>query len=264
MINDHLRNSWFKKHIYATIKDKVFADIGFGTGILSAYGIEAGAKHGYAIENNKEAFACGKYILDQLGYKNKITFINKPFQLAELSGVEVVIADQVGPALFDQLQLDIWRHANQFCVPNYISIPDELGVDLYVFDSNTFNVGNMVLDYNVLPTGFYSIMSNISICPIKIFKDIISITVDTVNQPLEFLVDLTEFETVTLVFVNKIGYQKDYLYLNQSATQNWKSFPRLHISDCSQPIKICWDATLSNLENPDNRYYCGYWSAEQI
>ena len=264
MINDHLRNAWFKKHIHTTVKNKVFADIGFGTGILSAYAIEAGAKHGYAIENNKEAFTCGKYLLDQLGYKNKITFINNEFQSADLSGVEVVIADQVGPALFDQLQIDIWKKAGAFCIPHYISIPDEIGVDLYVFNGSIPNIDNALIDNSILPNGFYSAISKISICPVKVIENIISVTADTVNQPLEFQLDLTEFSSVTLVFVNKIGFQKDYLYLNQSTTQNWQFPPRLYIDNCTKPIKICWDATISNLENPDDGQYCGYWIVEEI
>ena len=264
MINDHSRNAWFKKHIYANLKDKVFADIGFGTGVLSAYALEAGAKHGYAIENNKEAFTCGRHILDQLGYKNKITFINNEFQSADLSDIEVLVAEQVGPALFDQLQLDIWRRASTFCVPHYISIPDEIGVDLYIFNSNIININNVLLDNRILPNGFYSAISKISICPVKVIENIISVTADTVDQPLEFQLDLTEFSSATLVFVNKIGYQKDYLYLNQSTTQNWQFPPRLHIADCTKPIKICWDATMSNSEKPDDDQYCGYWFVKEI
>lgn len=264
MINDHRRNAWFRKHIYTTVNNKVFADIGSGTGILSAYAVEAGAAHGYAIEINKEAVACSKYILDQLGYKNKITFVNDQFQSANLSGVEVVVADQVGPALFDQLQLDIWRQAKRFCVPDYISIPDEIGVDLYVFAGDVTNSNNILLDNNSLPKGFYSAIAGISICPVKVFENIISVTPDTVDRPLEFIVDLAEFGTATLVFVNKIAYQKDYLYLNQSTTQTWKHSPRLYIPDCTKPIRVQWDSSIPNKENPIDSCYCGYWSAEQI
>lgn len=261
MINDHRRNAWFQKHIQATVNNKVFADIGSGTGILSAYAIESGAAHGYAIESNKEAFACGKYILDRLGYKNKITFVNKQFQLVDLSAVQVVVADQVGPALFDQLQLDIWRHANQLCTPGYISIPDEIGVDLYVFAGDVTNSNNVLLDNTSLPSGFYSAIADISIRPAKTFENVVSVTPDTVDQPLEFVVNLTDLGSATLIFVNKIAYQKDYLYLNQSTSQNWKCSPRLYIPDCTKPIQIQWNAAISNKDNPDDTSYLGYWSA---
>ena len=263
MINDHSRNAWFKKHIYSTVKDKVFADIGSGTGILSAYAIEAGAKYGYAIENNKEAFLCGRHILDQLGYKNKITFINEQFQTAKFSNIEVIVADQIGPALFDQLQVEIWQQANKFCVPQYVSIPDELSVDLHVFNG-TANINNALIDHGNLPVGFYSTLAKISINPDMVVKNIISVTPDTANQPLEFQIDLTGFNSATLVFVNKIGYQKDYLYFNQSTGQNWQFPPRLYINDCSKPIKICWNATKSNVENPKDDHYCGYWTVKEI
>lgn len=263
MINDHSRNAWFKKHIYSTVKDKVFADIGSGTGILSAYAIEAGAKYGYAIENNKEAFLCGRHLLDQLGYKNKITFINEQFQTAKFSNIEVIIADQIGPALFDQLQVEIWQQASKFCVPQYVSIPDELSVDLHVFNG-TANINNALIDHGNLPVGFYSTLAKISINPDMVVKNIISVTPDTANQPLEFQIDLTSFDSATLVFVNKIGYQKDYLYFNQSTSQNWQFPPRLLINDCSRPIKICWDSSISNLENPNDNHYCGYWTVKEI
>ena len=264
MINDHSRNAWFRKHIYSAVKDKVFADIGSGTGILSAYAVEAGARYGYAIENNKQAFVCGRYILDQLGYKNKITFINDQFQTANLSNIEVIIADQIGPALFDQLQVEIWQQAKRFCVPQYISIPDELAIDLYVFEGSTLNVNNVLLNHSNLPKQFYSAISKISICPVRIIENVVSITADTVDQPLEFDLDLTDLQSATIVFVNKIGYQKDYLQINQSTTQNWRFSPRLRINDCSKPMKICWDTTIPNLENPHDDHYCGYWVVKKI
>jgi predicted RNA methylase len=262
MLNDSYRNSWFKKHIQKEVKDKTFADIGSGTGILSAYALDAGASHGYLIETSAEAKTVSKYILEQSGHKDKITCVNDDFKNVNLHDVQVIIAEQVGPGLFDELQLEIWQQANKN-YSNYISIPDELSVDLYVYQGNRLGeVDNVIHNDPVLPENFYAAVSNLSIQPDLIIKDFISVEADSCDKKLENILDLSSYQSATLVFVNKIGFKKDYLYLNQSPTQNWKYPPRLYITNCNNLIRIFWNSNLSNKENPCDDLYKGYWDFE--
>jgi len=265
MLNDSLRNAWFQKHIHNEVQNKLFADIGSGTGILSAYALEAGAKHGYLIEISKEASIIGKHILSKLGYKDKITCINDNFENITLNNVEVLISEQVGPAMFDQLQLKIWQQANKIFASDYISIPDELSVDLHIYkDNKLHDIDNVLNNCSNLPTNFYNVISEISVKPDLIIEDFISVTPGTCLSNIENKLTIKDLESATIVFVNKIGFKKDYLYLNQSSTQNWQYPPRLFIEDCSQPIRIFWNPDLPNKENPCNTLYKGYWDFEVI
>ena len=265
MLNDSYRNAWFKKHIHNKVKGKTFADIGSGTGILSAYALEAGAQHGYLVEISHEAKTVSKYILEQSGHQDKITCIDDDFKNVNLHNIEVIISEQVGPGLFDELQLEIWQQANKNYSHDYISIPDELSVDLYVYRGNRLSeVDNVIHNDSSLPDKFYAAISKLSVRPDLIVEDFISVNSNSRDVKLENILDLTDFQSATLVFINKIGFKKDYLYLNQSLTQNWKHPPRLFINDCSKPIRIFWNPDLSNKENPCDTLYKGYWDFDVI
>jgi predicted RNA methylase len=266
MLNDHARNAWFKKHIQKIIQNKTFADIGAGTGILSAYALEAGAKFGYAIEMSNEAALVGKHLTHTMGYQDKLTWLNLNFRNANTDQVDVVLAEQTGPALFDQQQIDIWQYYNERYNHDYISLPDELAVDLYIYKGDVRQqIDSAIHQDDVLPSGFYKALEKLSIGPDHIVENFISITNKSADQrTIENSISLTNYSNATLVFVNKIGFEKDYLYLNRSTTQSWKFAPRLFISDCSSPIRIFWNPTLSNKENPCDSIYKGYWDSEPI
>ena len=266
MLNDHARNAWFKKHIQNLALNKTFVDVGAGTGILSAYALEAGAKHVHAIEINKEASTVGKHILSNIGYSDRLTWLNNDFKQVDITTADIVIAEQVGPALFDELQIDIWQHYNAVLGQDYISIPDELCVDLYIYEGDqTMFVDQYIQDNETLPQGFYSALEKLSIQPSKVIENFVSITKELVDQEkIEQTITLDSFDQATLVFVNKIGYKKDYLYLNCSPTQPWRFSPRLLITDCSRPLRIFWNTTLSNKQNPCDVLYKGYWDSESV
>ena len=264
MLNDYVRNAWFKKHIQNLAPNKTFVDVGAGIGILSAYALEAGATHVHAIEINKDASTVGKHILSNLGYSDRLTWSNEDFKQVNLKTANVVIAEQVGPALFDELQLDLWRHYNKIFGQDYISIPDELSVDLYIYEGNrTMFVDQYIQNNETFPHGFYSTLEKLSIQPDKVIENFVSITNKSADQEkIERTIMLDSFDQATLVFVNKIGYKKDYHYLNHSSTQPWRYPPRLLITDCSQPVTIYWNPALSNKENPCDSLYKGYWDTK--
>lgn len=265
MLNDRVRNAWFQKHIHSLLQDKIFIDVGAGTGILSAYALEAGARFGYPIEISKQASIVGNHILKCIGYKNKFKWYNEDFEKVVTDKADVVLAEQVGPGLFDELQIKIWKHYNKIYGSDYVSIPDELVVDLHIFDGNKMPYVDKIIHQDTsLPNGFYDTLKKLSIQPDEIVTNFISINKDTVDKTIENTISLNAYESATLVFVNKIGYQKDYLHLTDSSTQYWKFPPRLFIKDCSLPIRIFWNPVLSNTENPCDDLYMGYWDVEQI
>lgn len=265
MLNDSARNAWYKKHIDNLAAGKTFIDVGAGTGILSAYALEAGATHVHAIEINKEISTVGKHILKNLGYQHRFNWLVGDFRQVKITAADVIIAEQVGPGLFDEIQIDIWQHYNKIFGKNYISIPDELAVDLHIYQGNeAVMIDWPIRDSDTMPSGFYNELEKICLKPDKIIENFISIKQCASSFSIEQVLDLNSNKPATLVFVNKIGYQNDYLYINSSQTQNWRFPPRLMISDCTRPLCISWNPDLSNNENPCDSMYKGYWSSKPI
>ena len=58
MIADSVRTEAFRQAILAMVSGRVVVDVGAGTGILSIFAVEAGAKHVYAIEASNIVKTC--------------------------------------------------------------------------------------------------------------------------------------------------------------------------------------------------------------
>ena len=58
MIADRVRTDAYRQAIESSVKGLVVIDVGAGTGILSIFAAEAGAKHVYAIESSDIVRVC--------------------------------------------------------------------------------------------------------------------------------------------------------------------------------------------------------------
>ena len=74
------------------IKGKVVLDVGCGTGILSMFAAQAGAKHVYAVDNSNMAYTC-REIVKANGFEDRITVIKGDIETIELP------VDKVGTPL---------------------------------------------------------------------------------------------------------------------------------------------------------------------
>lgn len=76
MIEDSVRTNAYQQAIFQNmeehIRDKVVVDVGCGTGILSMFCAQAGAKKVYAIDASKIAVHA-KQLIEANGYNNVIT-----------------------------------------------------------------------------------------------------------------------------------------------------------------------------------------------
>lgn len=79
MIYDIPRNLFYQDCL-RECKDKICADVGFGTGLLTLIALHHGAKHVYAYENEPTTFEFGKEIIETLGLSSKVTFIKGKYQ----------------------------------------------------------------------------------------------------------------------------------------------------------------------------------------
>lgn len=136
MINDKKRNLFFKNSLDRLAKDKIVLDLGSGTGILSFYALEAGAKHVYSIERCKISADCTQKILSDNFDNSKFTVLNLDFAVEKLSNfikdkVDILVTEQVGPKLFDGGSMcESWLNISDIISDNFISIPDKLHIDV--------------------------------------------------------------------------------------------------------------------------------------
>jgi predicted RNA methylase len=107
MMNDESRNLFYLKEIKVKCPDKVVLDIGCGSGLLTQYALESGAKHVYALERDPVLQTCFQFAFKSEIEAGRVTLLSKnSVDLVEAdfkSGVpEVIIHEIFGSALFNE------------------------------------------------------------------------------------------------------------------------------------------------------------------
>jgi predicted RNA methylase len=139
MLNDQARNSFFQKALQQTAQDRVVLDVGTGTGLLAAYALQAGARFVYAVERDEHYARMAQNILAALFDASRFQVILADFWTTDIDdkiprdSVEVIVSENVGPALFEEGQDFTWHCARPFLKSDAISIPDRLHIDVVGF-----------------------------------------------------------------------------------------------------------------------------------
>ena len=100
MLEDTQRIQLYKKAIESTVQDKVVIDVGAGTGILSLYAVQAGAKKIYALEKDFETYNFIHGLVQKSTIVGKtIEFINTSsfdFSIEPFDIPQVLISELIG------------------------------------------------------------------------------------------------------------------------------------------------------------------------
>jgi predicted RNA methylase len=104
---DKKRTLAFKKAIYNTVKKgDIVVDMGTGSGILSMFASDAGAKKVYAIENNRKNFKTLVGTFKANNFSNKIKLIKADARKVKLpEKVDVIIGEMIATALIEEQQI---------------------------------------------------------------------------------------------------------------------------------------------------------------
>ncbi|RWS00854.1 Histone-arginine methyltransferase CARMER-like protein [Dinothrombium tinctorium] len=121
MMQDFIRTSTYQRAILSNtddFRDKVVLDVGAGSGILSFFAIQAGARKVYAVE----ASSMAKHA-EQLVFSNKLhgKIMVIPGKIEEISipeKVDVIISEPMGYMLFNERMLETYLHAKKWLVPD--------------------------------------------------------------------------------------------------------------------------------------------------
>lgn len=120
MMQDYIRTSTYQRAILNNMedfKDKVVLDVGAGSGILSFFAVQAGARKVFAVE----ASSMAKHA-ECLVYHNKLSdkVVVIPGKIEEISlpePVDVIVSEPMGYMLFNERMLETYLHAKKWLKP---------------------------------------------------------------------------------------------------------------------------------------------------
>jgi len=117
MMQDYIRTGTYQKAMIqncVNFRDKVVLDVGAGSGILSFFAMQAGAKKVYAVEastmaeHTKRLVSCSQYAGRIIVIPGKIEEITLPEK------VDVIVSEPMGYMLFNERMLETYLHAKKF------------------------------------------------------------------------------------------------------------------------------------------------------
>ncbi|DBA74875.1 hypothetical protein WJX79_006053 [Trebouxia sp. C0005] len=130
MLKDTVRTRSYQNAISGTshlIKGKIVLDVGCGTGILSLFAAQSGAKHVYGIECSAIADQAKRIVADN-GFSQRVTIIKGKVEEITLpvEKVDCIISEWMGYFLFYESMLDTVLYArDKWLVPGGLVLPDK-------------------------------------------------------------------------------------------------------------------------------------------
>jgi precorrin-6B methylase 2 len=125
MLKDDVRCEAFRNAIYEVVRpDSVVLDIGAGTGLLSIFAAQAGAKKVYAVERTDIAGLATR-IIDENGFSDRIHVIQGDIDTTELpEKVDIIVSEWLGGYALDENLLPIIvRARDRWLKPGGVMIP---------------------------------------------------------------------------------------------------------------------------------------------
>ena len=159
MLSDKVRTGTYQKAILENselFKDKIVLDIGSGTGILSFFAAQAGAKHVYGIEYADIA-DYSLEIIKKNNMEDKITIIKSKVEKAELpvDKVDIILSEWMGYFLLYESMLDCVLFArDKWLKKDGIMFPDRAQMFLAAIEDKNYkhrkiNSWNNIYGFNM-------------------------------------------------------------------------------------------------------------------
>ncbi|XP_043106753.1 histone-arginine methyltransferase CARM1 isoform X2 [Puntigrus tetrazona] len=136
MLQDYLRTATYQKAILLNdvdFRDKVVLDVGCGTGILSFFAVQAGAKKVYAVEASSVA-KYAEILVKSNNLSNKITVLSEKIEeVCCPEKVDVIISEPMGYMLLNERMLESYLHAKNWLKPKGMMFPTQGDIHLAPF-----------------------------------------------------------------------------------------------------------------------------------
>ncbi|XP_041357226.1 histone-arginine methyltransferase CARMER-like [Gigantopelta aegis] len=128
MMQDYIRTSTYQRAVLGNITDfhdKVVLDVGAGSGILSFFAIQAGAKKVYAIEASNMAEHCERLVQTNNLSSHIVVIPGKVEEVNVPELVDTIISEPMGYMLFNERMLESFLHAKKWLKPGGKMFPSQ-------------------------------------------------------------------------------------------------------------------------------------------
>nr|XP_021149768.1 histone-arginine methyltransferase CARM1 [Columba livia] len=126
MMQDFVRTATYYRAIiqnHIDFADKVVLDVGCGSGILSFFAVQAGARKVYAVEASSAA-KYAELLVRSNNLSDKITVLfGKVEEISLPESVDVVISEPMGYMLFNERMLESYLHSRKWLKSNGMMFP---------------------------------------------------------------------------------------------------------------------------------------------
>lgn len=120
MMQDYVRTATYQSAVLQNttdFQDKVVLDVGAGTGILSFFAIQAGARKVYAIEASSMAVHCLELVRNNRFGDKMVVIAGKLEEIDIPEKIDVIISEPMGYMLFNERMLESFIHARKWLKP---------------------------------------------------------------------------------------------------------------------------------------------------
>ncbi|XP_072298523.1 histone-arginine methyltransferase CARM1 isoform X3 [Eucyclogobius newberryi] len=121
MMQDYVRTGTYQRAIlqnHADFKDKVVLDVGCGSGILSFFAAQAGARKVYAVEASTMAQHAEVLVNSNRLSERVVVIPGKVEEVTLPEQVDIIISEPMGYMLFNERMLESYLHAKKFLKPS--------------------------------------------------------------------------------------------------------------------------------------------------
>src|ERR1700676_2621549 len=150
LLLDKARCDAYRDALHRTVRPgDVVVDLGAGTGLLSFFALQAGARHVYAIEMSDIADAAAE-LVEANGFKDRVTLIRKNSKKVRLpERCDVLVTETLSAFCFDaENVIEFVADARErFLKPDARIIPESADTFLMPFSSDAFGAGRLPSRY---------------------------------------------------------------------------------------------------------------------